>query len=97
MGCIEELSYNILAKGMSFPKSRQYIEKTYAEVYHIMPGTKIFGDPLIGPPPIAIGIEGDLIVFPYVKPCHGTFLLSIEDSNEALRIRQTAKYVGKKR
>lgn len=97
MGCIEELAYNILEKGLSFPESRKYIEKKYSEMYHIMPGTKIFGDPLIGPPPIAIGIEGDTVVFPYVKPCHGTFLLSIEDKSEALRIRQTAKYVGRKK
>lgn len=97
MGCIEELTYDIIEKGLSFPESRLFIEKNYSEVYHIMPGTKIFGDPLIGPPPIAVGIEGDRVVFPYVKPCHGTFLLSIEDPDEALRIRKTAKFAGRKK
>lgn len=91
MGCIEELTYNILAKGLSFPESRTYIEKNYSEIYYIMPGTKLFGDPIIGPPPIAIGIQGDTVIFPYVKPSHGTFLLSIDGSEEVSRIRQIGK------
>lgn len=96
MGCIEELSYTVLEKGLSFPESRKSIEKRCSEIYHIMPGTKLFGDPLIGPPPISIGLIGDVIVFPYVKPCHGTFLLSIEDPAEAARLRSTAKRAPKK-
>lgn len=97
MGCIEDLTYNILAKGLSFPESRQYIKKHYSEIYHIMPGTKLFGDPLIGPPPIAIGLQGDIVIFPYVKPCHGTFLLSIEGSEEAERVRKIGKPVPKRK
>jgi hypothetical protein len=96
MGCVEELTYNILAKGLTFPESRKYIENHYSEIYHIMPGAKLFGDPLIGPPPIAIGLQGDTIIFPYVKPCHGTFLLSIEGPEEAARIRLTGKPATKK-
>lgn len=95
MGCIEELTYEILAKGLSFPESRQFIEKKYPEVFHIMPGTKLFGDPLIGPPPIAIGIEDNAVIFPYVKPCHGTFLLRIEGQEEAARVREIGKKVVK--
>lgn len=97
MGCIEELTYDILAKGLSFPESRQYIQKHCSEIYQVMPGAKLFGDPLIGPPPILIGIEEDMLVFPFVKPCHGTFLLRIEGAEEAERIRQTGKRVTGKR
>ncbi|MDD1724796.1 MAG: DUF1894 domain-containing protein [Methanospirillum sp.] len=97
MGCIEELTYDILAKGLSFPESRQFIEKHYDETYQIKPGTKLFGDPLIGIPPIVIGIEGDMIIFPFVKPCHGTFLLRIQGLEEAERIRQTGNRVTDKK
>ncbi|HUW85601.1 MAG TPA: DUF1894 domain-containing protein, partial [Methanoregula sp.] len=44
-----------------------------------------------GIPPIAIGLEGDFIIFPYTKPCHGTFLLRVEDTVEAARLRAAKK------
>jgi hypothetical protein len=28
-----------------------------------------------------------VVYFPYTKPCHGTFLLRVDDANEASRLR----------
>ncbi|MDD1698266.1 MAG: DUF1894 domain-containing protein, partial [Methanoregula sp.] len=55
------------------------------------PGFKVFDIHLIGIPPIAIGLENDFIIFPYTKPCHGTFLLRMEDTAEAARLRKFRK------
>ncbi|HOW34523.1 MAG TPA: DUF1894 domain-containing protein [Methanoregulaceae archaeon] len=44
----------------------------------------------MGVPPISIGFEGDVIIFPFTKPCYGTFLMRIEDHDEAERIRKSA-------
>jgi|GEM_PF-3871783 len=33
---------------------------------------KIFEKRIIGVPPIALGIDGDAVILPYTKPCHGT-------------------------
>jgi hypothetical protein len=46
----------------------------------------------VGVPPISIGFEGNVIIFPYTKPCYGTFLMKVEDPEEAEKIRlSTAK------
>jgi len=93
MGCIENLKYEmILPLGASFKECREYVEKNFSEVLYVDPGYKIFDEYLIGLPPIALGIEeGKKIIFPYTKPCHGTYLLRIEDPKEVERVRKTAR------
>jgi hypothetical protein len=86
MGCIEELKFEILAKGITFKECREFITKYSPTIYHIQPGTKLFGEGIIGNPPIAVGTDGKNVVFPFVKPCHGTFILKIEDPDEAARL-----------
>jgi len=36
-------------------------------------------------------LDGDFVIFPYTKPCHGTFLLRVEDAQEAARLRSLKK------
>ncbi len=88
MGCIEQLPYEVLQSGVSFKESREYIEKHFREIYYVDPGFKIFDKYIIGVPPIAIGLEGDIVVFPFTKPCYGTFLLKVPEAEEAERIRK---------
>ncbi len=55
------------------------------------PGYHIFDVYVIGVPPIFIGVEGDDLIFPYTKPCHGTFILRARGATEEierLRSRQ---------
>jgi hypothetical protein len=95
MGCIEELKHEVLAKGLTFKECREFIIGMSPRVYQIEPGTKLFGDGIIGPPPILVGTDGIMVVFPYVKPCHGTFILKIEDPAEAARLPSFAKPIPK--
>ncbi|MDD5735547.1 MAG: DUF1894 domain-containing protein, partial [Methanothrix soehngenii] len=42
----------------------------------------------IGVPPVALGIRGDEVLFTYVKPCHGTFVMGVDSSEEIARLRE---------
>ncbi len=87
MGCIEQLPYEVLLSGISFSESRKYIEEHYTEIYFVDPGFKIFDKYIIGVPPIALALDGDTVIFPFTKPCYGTFLLKVPEAEEATRIR----------
>jgi hypothetical protein len=87
MGCVESMDYEIVLRDATFKESREYIKKNYAEFRDVEPGFKVFDTHVIGLPPIAIGLEGDFVIFPFTKPCHGTFLLRVEDKEEAARLR----------
>lgn len=95
MSCIEQMKYTIHLQKTSFKEAREYIEKNSDEVYYVSPGYKIFKDYyIIGIPPIAMGVKGNALVFPYTKPCHGSFVLSIDDEDsikEINRLREAEK------
>ncbi len=89
MSCIEQMKYRLLLERTSFKEARQFIEKSADEVYYVDPGYKIFKDYyIIGVPPIAIGAKGNDLVFTYVKPCHGAFVMTIESEEEIERLRK---------
>ena len=90
MGCIESLKYEIILRNASFRECREYIRSTCREYVDVEPGFRIFDKHIIGVPPISIGMEGNMIIFPYTKPCYGTFLMKVEDPEEAERIRRSA-------
>lgn len=98
MSCIEQMKYEILLERISFKESREYIEKNSDEVFYVSPGYKIFADYyIIGIPPIAVGAKGNALIFPYTKPCHGSFVLSVENEDsikEINRLRETEKEKG---
>jgi hypothetical protein len=91
MGCIESLRYEVVLKNVSFKECREYIREHYTEFRELPIGEKVFDSYLIGQPPILIGIEGDSLILPYTKPCHGTFLLKIPCQEEVDRIRTLKK------
>ena len=92
MGCIENLPYEmVLPLGASFRECREYVEKSFAEFRYVDPGYQLFDEYIIGLPPIAIGLDGSRVIFPYTKPCHGTYLLAVSDAAEAERVRNTAR------
>ncbi len=98
MSCIEQMKYEILLERISFKEAREYIEKNSDEVYYVSPGYKIFKDYyIIGIPPIAVGAKGNALIFPYTKPCHGSFVLSIDNEDsikEVDRLREIEKEKG---
>ena len=81
------MKYEVLLKNTTFKECREYVENNFKEVYQVKPGYKMFDVYLIGVPPISIGVAGDDVIFPYTKPCYGTFLLRIcgEAEIESLR------------
>jgi hypothetical protein len=88
MSCIEQMKYKLLLERISFREAREYIERNSDEVYYVDPGYKIFKDYyIIGVPPIAMGVKGNELIFTYVKPCHGTFVMTIESQEEIKRLR----------
>ena len=92
MSCIEQMKYDLLLERVSFKEAREFIEKNSDEVYYVDPGYKIFKDYyIIGVPPIAIGAKGDELIFTYVKPCHGTFVMKIKSIEEIQRLRDEAE------
>jgi hypothetical protein len=88
MGCIESLPYEVILRGASFKECRDYIRNHFKESIEVKPGFKVFDTHIIGVPPISVGLDGDFVVFPFTKPCHGTFLLRVEDKAEADRLRK---------
>jgi hypothetical protein len=87
MGCIDEMNYVILLPNSSFKECTDYIKKNFKEIYYVPAGFKLFDNYLIGIPPIPVAvIEGDIIL-PYVKPCHGSFVLRIPGKEEVARLR----------
>ena len=90
MSCIEQMKYKLYLERTSFKEAREYIEKNSEEVYYVEPGYRIFKDYfIIGVPPVALGIRGDEVLFTYVKPCHGTFVMGVDSSEEIARLRES--------
>lgn len=93
MGCIELMDYKILLSGISFKEGREFIKGNFKEVYAVEPGYKLFDAYLIGVSPIFVGVEDGSVIFPYVKPCHGTFVLKIEGEEEIDKLRTKQRVV----
>ena len=68
-------------KGMEIRVSKGKAEE------EVEPRYKLFDVYLIGVPPILVGVEDDHVIFPYVKPCCGTFVLKMERGEEIERLR----------
>lgn len=91
MACIESLKYDIILQGASFSECRDFVRANCSEFVTVDPGFRIFEKAIIGVPPILIGLDGDVITFPFTKPCYGTYLLRTENPAEAARIRALKK------
>lgn len=89
MGCIEEMSYEILLGNTSFKECADFIKENYREIYYVPPGYKIFDVYLIGVPPIPLGVDDDFVILPYIKPCHGSFVLKVPGAEEIKNLRSS--------
>ena len=90
-GCLEALKPEILFSQASFKEARDYIKTNIREYYEVEPGYKIFDVHIIGVPPLYVGIEGEDLIFPYTKPCHGTFVVKVAGHEEIARLRARKK------
>ncbi len=87
MSCIDELDYEILLPATSIKECADYIKRNFKEIYYVRQGYMIFNTYLIGSNPIPVAVDGDYVIMPYVKPCHGSFVLEIKGKMEAERLR----------
>lgn len=87
--CIERMDHEILLANSSFREAKEFIQKNFNEVYYVNPGYKLFDTYLIGTSDIPIAVEEDYLIFPYIKPCHGTFVLKIKGEEELSRLKSS--------
>ena len=83
MGCLESLPYEVLLAKISFKEAREFLAR-FPEKYDVEPGYKMFDVRIIGVPPIRVAVDGDAVLFPFTKPCHGTFLIRVPDGREEI-------------
>jgi len=81
------MNYEILLPNSSFKECADFIKKKFREIHYVPAGFRIFGIYLIGVSPIPIAVDGDDVILPYIKPCHGSFVLRIPGKEEAVRLR----------
>ncbi len=82
------MNYDILLPNSGFKECADYIKKNFKEIYYVPPGFKIFDNYLVGLPPIPLAVDGSDVILPYVKPCHGCFVLRIPGGEEVERLRK---------
>ena len=87
MSCIDELDDEILLPATSIKDCADYIKRNFKEIYYVRQGYRIFETYLIGSSPIPVAVDGDYVIMPYVKPCHGSFVLRIKGRAEVGRLR----------
>jgi len=83
MGCLESLPYEVLLSKISFKEARVFLSK-YPEKYDVQPGYRMFDISIIGVPPIRVAVDGESLLFPFTKPCHGTFLIRVPEAAEEI-------------
>ncbi len=88
MGCIDEMNYEILLSDSGFKECADFIKKNFKEIFYVPPGFKIFDNYLVGLPPIPLAVDAGDVILPYVKPCHGCFVLRIPGGEEVERLRK---------
>ncbi len=77
MACIDNYNYEILLKG-SFKECAEYIKQNYKNIKNLDAGEEVIdGVMLIGKPPIPIAYDENYVIFPYTKPCYGSFVLKV--------------------
>ncbi|MDO5843652.1 MAG: DUF1894 domain-containing protein [Methanocorpusculum sp.] len=84
MGCLENMKYEILARNCSFKEARELIRENSSEVYEVPVGFKLLDKVIIGIPPILVGIKDNKLIYTYTKPCHGTFIVVVDDDPEGI-------------
>jgi len=91
LGCIEQIKYEMLLSKVTFKQCCAFIRSYYDETYIIPPGYRMFDVFIIGVPPVYVGVNGENIVFPYTKPCHGSFVLKTISQDEVDKVRKNGK------
>jgi hypothetical protein len=85
MACLREYRYEILLKNATPRECEDYVKGHTQEVYLVPGGYKVKGITLLGMTS-PVGFSGSEIIFQFIKPCFGFFVLKLE--NEADEIKK---------
>ena len=83
MSCIEDNSYEILLSQATPKQCEEFVKKNTDEMYYVPGGYKILGAALKGDS-IPVGIRGTDLIFQFIKPCYGFFVLKIENAQDEI-------------
>ncbi|MDM7939526.1 MAG: DUF1894 domain-containing protein [Methanothrix sp.] len=87
---LDKIKHEVLLERATFSEAREFIEKNSDEVYHVLPGYRLFHDCyLVGVTPIALGIKDSDLIFPLVRPRLGTFVIRAGAEEEVRRLKET--------
>ena len=97
MVCLNDIKYDILLKDATPKECEDLIMDICDEVYYVKAGYKIRDIALVGSEQIPAGIRNNSIVFRFIKPCTGLFVLEIKDAlDEIERLRNNKENIRKK-
>ncbi|MGB3907300.1 MAG: DUF1894 domain-containing protein [Methanomethylovorans sp.] len=82
--CTKDIPYEILVRGVTLSQSEKYIKENSDRVFHVPGGYKIKGMNLIGSDKIPVGVKGKDLIFQFIKPCFGLFVLKIVDAQDEI-------------
>ncbi|MGD9778844.1 DUF1894 domain-containing protein [Methanomethylovorans sp.] len=82
--CTKDIPYEILTSGVTLAQSEKYIKDNSDRVFHVPGGYNIKGMKLIGSDKIPVGVKGKDLIFQFIKPCFGLFVLKIADAQEEI-------------
>jgi hypothetical protein len=93
MPCLNDYDYEVLLQHITYGQAEDFIREKYWEVYYFEPGYRVLGLRLLGDTAVPVAVESnsdDTLVFPYTKPCMGTFVLRFGGvPDEVKRIRSS--------
>ncbi len=85
MVCLSDLDFELLLKNATLKECEKTVKDNSEEVYLVPGGYKVKDLPLMGEV-APVGFSGDDIIFQYIKPCFGLFVLRLR--NEAKEIKK---------
>lgn len=93
MTCLNDYEYTVLLQHITYGQAEAFIREKYWETYYFEPGFRVLGLRLLGETAVPVAVEDgrdDTLVFPYTKPCMGTFVLRFADiPDEVRRVRSS--------
>lgn len=88
MKCMDNIKHDVLLEGATFKEAREFIKRSFDEIYYVQPGYKVLHDCyLVGVPPIALAVMDSDLIFPIVKPHYGTFVVKAHSEQEIVKLR----------
>lgn len=82
--CTKNIPYEILLSGVTPSQSEKYIKENSDKVFHVPGGYHIRGMKLIGSENIPVGVKGKDLLFQFIKPCFGIFVLKVTDAQDEI-------------